>query len=180
MFIVNEDNSIYCTRGDTVHFYVKGKDNAIGSDYTFRNNDFIRFTVYGKKNCENVVLQKMFRAIPGSTEAVIDLTKDDTSEFDFTSKPKDYWYDVELINNFGIQTILGYDEEGAKIFRVFPEGDEINTDDVPDEIPKVNVAMDISITSTEPVASNAVALEFLRLYKILEQNGLDLTLSQSE
>lgn len=36
----------------------------------------------------------------------------------------DYWYEVELNPETEAQTIIGYDEDGPKIFRLYPEGDD--------------------------------------------------------
>ena len=40
------------------------------------------------------------------------------------NKPKQYWYEVELNPETSPQTIIGYDEEGAKLFTIYPEGSD--------------------------------------------------------
>ena len=57
MFVLNDDLSIYATRGDIVFFTVSAEQN--GKTYTFKAGDLIRFKVYGKKNAKNVVLQRL-------------------------------------------------------------------------------------------------------------------------
>lgn len=124
MFKVNEDMSIYVTRGDAITLTVK----AIEGDgfYQFRVDDHLRFKVFGKKNCSNVVLDKEIIVAETSDEVDIVLTEEDTKFGDVISKPTDYWYEVELNTDSQPQTIIGYDEDGAKLFRLYPEGGDVN------------------------------------------------------
>ena len=154
MFVVNEDNSIYATRGDIVFFSVTAQEN--GKAYTFQPGDVVRITVYGKKNAENVVLQKDFPVFEATESVAIYLSEQDTKFGDVISKPTDYWYEVELNPFTDPQTIIGYDEEGPRVFRLFPEGADIPPF-VPDpeDIPVVDTELDM--TSTRPVQNQAIA-----------------------
>ena len=38
------------------------------------------------------------------------------------NKPVEYWYEIELNNE---HTVIGYDDNGAKIFMLFPEGSKV-------------------------------------------------------
>lgn len=67
MFRINEDLSIYCTRGDAAVFSVGAM--VADAKYLFKPGDVVRFTVYGKKDCSNVVLQKDV-SVTEETEAV--------------------------------------------------------------------------------------------------------------
>lgn len=160
MFVVNEDNSIYATRGDIVFFGVTAEDN--GAPYVFQAGDVVRIKVYGKKNAENVVLQKDFPVNKAAEEVEIYLTEEDTKFGDVISKPTDYWYEVELNPYDHPQTIIGYDEDGAKVFKLYPEGDDIPAF-VPEaeDIPVVDDALDM--TSTRPVQNQAVARAVVRI-----------------
>jgi hypothetical protein len=123
MIIVNEDNSIYLTRGDTVAFYVA----AIYNDqpFEFKSGDTVRLRVTEKKNTTNVVLERDFPVSKNTEEVQILLTSEDTKIGDDINKPVDYWYEIEYQDTYGnVQTIVGYDEDGAKIFRLYPEGGE--------------------------------------------------------
>ena len=120
MFTINEDKSIYVTRGDTVFFRVSASENE--DAHTFQVGDVIRINVFGKKSCDNVVLQKDFEVTAEAEMVDIILTGEDTKFGDVISKPTDYWYEVELNPLTNPQTIIGYDEDGAKIFKLFPEG----------------------------------------------------------
>lgn len=118
MFKVNEDMSIYVTRGDSIILGVSAEG------YKYKDDDVVRFKVFEKKECESVVLQKDFS--PASEDEVdIILSGEDTKLGEYISKPKDYWYEIELNPDTDPKTIIGYDEDGAKVFRLFPEGGEM-------------------------------------------------------
>lgn len=115
--------SIYVTRGDSIAITLGANSN--GEAYTFVNGDIVRFKVFEKKACNCVMLSKDFRVTSATQEVVITLTGQDTKLGEEISKPKDYWYEVELNPESQPQTIIGYDEDGAKVFRLYPEGGEI-------------------------------------------------------
>lgn len=122
MFYINDDLSIYATRGDTVFFSVTADSN--GESHKFTAGDIIRFKVSEKKDCESVVLLKEFPVSEQTERVSIVLESHETKLGDVISKPKDYWYEVEYEHDGIIQTIIGYDEDGAKVFKLFPEGKE--------------------------------------------------------
>lgn len=124
MFKVNEDSSIYVTRGDSGAFGVAAVFD--GGDYEFQPGDVLRLNVFEKKNCDNVVLQKDFTVTEATTEVEIYLEGHETRIGDTINKPTDYWYEIELNPLTKPQTIVGYDDDGAKIFKLFPEGKEQN------------------------------------------------------
>lgn len=123
MFVLNDDNSIHATRGDIVFFSVSAEDD--GKPYKFQAGDVVRFKVYGKKDAQNVVLQKDFLVTTETENVEVFLAEEDTKIGEVISKPKDYWYEIELNPGKNPQTIIGYDEYGAKVFRLFPEGDDV-------------------------------------------------------
>ena len=154
MFVVNEDNSIYATRGDIVFFSVAAEEN--GENHTFQAGDVVRIKIYGKKDCETVVLQKDFPVTEATDIVDIYLTKEDTKIGEVISKPTDYWYEVELNPFDNPQTIIGYGEDGAKVFKLFPEGDDIpeyvyTEEDIP------FIDDELSVTSTRPVENRVIA-----------------------
>lgn len=122
MFVINDDLSIYCTRGDAVVFSVSA--NVGGTAYTFQKDDVVRFKVFAKKDCSDVVLQKDTTVTEETDTVEIALDGDETDFGSVISKPTDYWYEVELNPETYPQTMIGYDENGAKVFRLFPEGGE--------------------------------------------------------
>jgi hypothetical protein len=121
MFVVNEDLSIYCTRGDCCEFPVK---------HQFKKGDVVRFKATRKKDCETVVIQRDFEVETETDEITISLTGEDTKIGEVISKPTDYWYEVELNPDTHPQTIIGYDEDGAKVFKLFPEGKDVDAEDI--------------------------------------------------
>lgn len=121
MFVVNTDKSIFVTRGDvgTIVFRARMADQE---DYTFQVGDVVRLKVFKKKQHDAVVLQKDVVASEIVSEINIELTGSDTKLGEIINKPVDYWYEIELNPDTTPQTIIGYDEDGPKIFRLFPEG----------------------------------------------------------
>ena len=155
MFVVNDDLSIYANRGDVVFFSVSADDNGIL--YKFQPGDIVRMTIYGRKDAETCVLQKDFPVTEVTESVFIYLDEQDMKIGEIISKPKDYWYEVVLNPDTMPQTIIGYDEDGAKVFRLFPESEEIddNYDPKPEDFPVVDEKLDM--TSPRPVANQAIA-----------------------
>lgn len=137
MIAIGEDNTtIYLTRGDTTHtdynrlaFYypIYNYETEEEEKYEFQPEDKITFVVYEKKGyTKNELLRKNYTisslgyVIPTTTPELI-LTEEDTKVFDLTNKAKTYWYDLILNDT---NTILGYDQDGAKKIIVYPEYEE--------------------------------------------------------
>jgi hypothetical protein len=113
--------------------------------------------VFGKKDAENVVMQKDFPVAAKTMSVGIFLTEQDTKIGEVISKPTDYWYEIELNPFTNPQTIIGYDEDGAKIFKLFPEGRDLVEDEpvAPEDIPVVDA--DLSLLSSRPVENKAIS-----------------------
>jgi hypothetical protein len=124
MFAINTDMSISCTRGDAAVFSVTA---MVGENsYTFRAGDVVRFKVFAKKDCSDVVLSKDFIVTEETDGVQIALEGDETKFGEVISKPTEYWYEVELNPDTYPQTLIGYDEDGAKVFMLYPEGGGLN------------------------------------------------------
>ena len=121
MFEILKDKTICLTRGDIANIVVSAGLQD-GQAYTFQSGDVILLTVYKKKDCASVLLRKKVVMETSAQTATIHLTKDDTMFAELTSKPADYWYEIELNPDTAPQTIIGYDGAGEKIFRIYPEG----------------------------------------------------------
>ena len=118
MFKINPTTKeISITRGDigAIEFSI---DN-----YTFQVGDIVRFKVFKSKDCKCIELQKDIEIKEEIEKVEIPLTSEETKIGEIISKPKQYWYEIELNPNNNPQTIIGYDEEGEKIFTLYPEGD---------------------------------------------------------
>lgn len=128
MFTINnEDKTITATRGDICFFSVGAMQD--GEVYMFQPGEVVRFKVYGKKDANTVVLQKDFPVYEESNLVDITLTEQETRIGEVISKPTDYWYEIELNPDEAPQTIIGYDDDGAKVFKLFPEGRDFEDED---------------------------------------------------
>lgn len=160
MFTINDDLSIHATRGDTVFFTVTAEEN--GTPYFFEAGDVLRMKIFGKKNAQDVVLEKCFPVTARTDRFTILLTEEDTKIGEVISKPKDYWYEIELNPFTNPQTIIGYDEDGAKVFKLFPEGKDSEVPEVdPEDIPVVDIELDM--TSHRPVQNQAISRAIVNL-----------------
>ena len=119
-----ENGEIKITRGDAGVISVNATDDN-GNDYVFQAGDVVRFKVFKNKDCGCVELQKDVTVEEETTEVDINLKKEDTKIGELISKPTVYWYEVELNPETDPQTIIGYDENGAKTFTLFPEGGDL-------------------------------------------------------
>ena len=169
MFQINEDNSIYVTRGDSGFINVTAKDKA-GNPYTFMPGETLRMKVFAKKNCEKVVLQKDFPITEVAQTVQIFLDEKDTKIGGVISKPVTYWYELELNPLSNPQTIIGYGEDGPVVFMLYPEGRDLPEDDPiiqPEDIPIVDTELDLF--SKRPVENQVIARAILRLEKSHEK-----------
>lgn len=162
MFTINDDLSIYVTRGDILFFKVSADDN--GEAHKFQPGDVVRMTVFEKKACNCVVLQKDFPVMEETEFVDIFLTEEETRFCDLISKPVVYWYEIELNPLTNPQTIVGYDDDGAKVFKVFPEGKQLEEpapDIEPEEIPIIDRELDL--LSPRPVENRVVSAAIIRI-----------------
>lgn len=158
MFTINDDMSIYLTRGDTVIFQIMAAAESEENEesYVFQPGDVVRIKVTEKKDCDVVVLQKDFPVVEATETVDILLTEDETKIGDVISKPTDFWYEIELNPFTNPQTILGYDEEGPKILKLFPEGKDVEVAPPKEEDMGV-LDKELSLTSEKPVENQAIA-----------------------
>lgn len=129
MFEINkETKTISVTRGDAAHISF-GANRRDGSPYKFVKDDIVRLKIYEKNYCGKVVLKKDVSPTEESTSVNIVLDSSETRLCGVISKPVDYWYEISLNPDTPrAQTIIGYDESGPKIFRLYPEGREENAE----------------------------------------------------
>ena len=109
---INENKSIEINRGDAGTIRLTNKTG------NFEINDKFKFSIVEKKNYNNVVFQKEYTVQEQSETFDIVLTNEDTKIGDIISKPTTYWYEIEYN---GEQTLIGYDDNGAKEFILYPE-----------------------------------------------------------
>ena len=163
MFFINDDLSIHITRGDVAFFQLTAA-NENGETYKFQAGDVVRVKVFDKKACENVAFQKDIGIEEEADYVDILLTENETKIGEVISKPTDYWYEVELNPYTNPQTIIGYDDDGPKLFKLFPEGADVPDMPIePEDIPVVDTELDL--TSERPVQNRAIA----RAYVVLKE-----------
>lgn len=112
---INADKSIEINRGDEGTIVLKNKSG------NFEVGDTIKFSVVEKKNYNKVVLQREYTVSEQSDSFNIVLESEDTRIGEIISKPVVYWYEIEYNGN---QTLIGYDDKGAKEFILYPEAPE--------------------------------------------------------
>lgn len=120
MFKIDEDMTIHCTRGDVGVIKISAE---IGESAYVFNNDVLRMNIHKKKDCKSVYMIKSVEITEESETAEITLDSNDTKFGECISKPREYWYEIELNPDTNPQTIIGYDDiTGPKKFILYPEG----------------------------------------------------------
>lgn len=120
-----EDTTIKLTRGDAASIEIAMTDNG-GDTATFHTGDIVRFSVIQRKNHSNILLSKDIVVETESETVTFTFTSEETRLGGVINKPIDYWYEVQVNPDSFTQTIIGYDDNGPKIFRLYPEGDDSN------------------------------------------------------
>ena len=121
MIKIDEEKTIHLTRGDSATIVVTAQ-NDDGSNYEFQKGDTLRLKVMSKKKVEEIVLTKDIIIDSNKESVEIELTSDETRIGDYINKPITYWYEVELNPDNNSTTIIVYDENGPKQFKLYPEG----------------------------------------------------------
>lgn len=173
MYRINDDLSIYVTRGDIVLMSVSAVDKD-GKPYTFVAGDIVRIKVFKKKKCTEVVLEKDFPVTSVTQNVQIFLSGEDTKIGEVISKPVDYWYEVELNPLSEPQTIIGYDEDGAKVFKLFPEGADKEVKEITNEKGTI-VNPDTMSNGLKGTIVNPEVIYGKSAYEIAVINGFDGT-----
>ena len=126
MFDIAGD-TIKITRGDACIITVSAEDKN-NQPYQFKINDIIRIGVYEKGNYDKAVLIKDTNITEESEQVDIILNQNDTKIGEIINKTVNYWYEIQLNPETDPHTIIGHDDDGPKIFRLFPEGADIRND----------------------------------------------------
>lgn len=86
--------------------------------YIFSVGDVIRLNIYNKNGYNREILKEKEITITEECEEVdINITEEDSTFGAISNKEITYWYDVTLNRD---NTVVGYDEEGAKEFIMYP------------------------------------------------------------
>ena len=113
------NKNIYLNRGDAITIRI------VNNSDTFKANDYVKLYVCEQGDLSNVVLTKTVNISAAASEVDIALTSEETRIGDpIKNASKVYWYEIELN---GDTTLVGYDNNGPKLFTLWPEaveGDE--------------------------------------------------------
>ena len=116
---------IQINRGDSTTLKISAKDSN-GDSYTFKVGEKVKLAITERKNEDNVVFSKTITVDTEDTYVNIPITSEDTKIGEIINKPTTYWYEISVLTlNNEIQTIIGYDEDGAKEFVLNPEAGDI-------------------------------------------------------
>ena len=117
---------IQINRGDSTTLAIKAKDTN-GDAYEFSVGEKIKFALTERKNEDNVIFSKTVTVDTAGTTVNIPLSSEETKIGEIINKPVIYWYEVSILTlNNEIQTIIGYDDNGAKEFVLNPEAGDTN------------------------------------------------------
>lgn len=84
----------------------------------FNQNDEIKFNIYELKGyTKNQLVSKTIPVAQETDSVIINLSTTDTSLGEQINAPLPFWYDITLN---GVNTIVGYNEYGAKEFILYP------------------------------------------------------------
>lgn len=118
--IKTEGTTIKCNRGDSGHLFIR-KSDSDGNIEQFAVGDVVIFTIKNNFGEDTVILRKEKTVNEVCDSVQIDFSSEDTMIGELISEPIEYQYDVK-VNGQSNNTILGYDDDGAKIFKLYPSG----------------------------------------------------------
>lgn len=118
MIRFDEDGiTLLVTRGDRGSVTIKLK-----AGNTFKTGQEVALVVVKKKGyTDEPVLEKSVIIEQDTDTVQIPLESEDTKIGELINKKVDYWYNIVVDKD---QTIFGSDNDGEKIFRLFPEAKE--------------------------------------------------------
>lgn len=110
------NNTFHVTNGDEGSITFSSKD---GSNLTGQ----LVFRIYEKNGFDSQPKYNKEFTLPGDTSSYV-LTFNSSDTYDNFENPingkEEYWYELKI----GGKTVLGYDETGAKIFYLYPTGQD--------------------------------------------------------
>lgn len=117
---------IQINRGDSTTLKINAKDSN-GDPYTFNVGEKVKFSLTERKNEDNVIFSKTIDVLEEGEYVNISLSSEDTKIGEIINKPVIYWYEISVLTlNNEVQTIIGYDDTGAKEFILNPEAGDLN------------------------------------------------------
>lgn len=111
-----QNNTFHVTRGDSGSITIAYKDGANLPSST------LTFGVYRKNELDSDPVIWVEDSLPGDTNSyTLNIYTDPNKLENPTNGKEEYWYELKIGPD---NTVLGYDETGAKIFYLYPSGKE--------------------------------------------------------
>lgn len=109
-----KNNEFHVTRGD------RGSFNISFENYEFKIGDTIELNIYNEDGLDQEPIKtKTLEIAAAGPTATMELLGSDTQIGDPITERATYWYEIVLN---GDQTPLCYDENGPKLFYIYPGG----------------------------------------------------------
>lgn len=110
-----KNKNIYLTRGDSC------KIEVVSDSGSFHEDDTLTLYITKAGDITDIVFQKTITIISNNSVAYIPLTAEETLIGDpIKNGERTYWYQIKKNDE---DTITGYDEDGAKLFILWPSAD---------------------------------------------------------
>ena len=112
-----KNKTIHLNRGDSANIQVACNNSVFEADQK------LCLYVMEAGNCENIILNKEATLEANSNTATISLSAEDTKSLTepFSLGAKEFWYELEMQSGEERTTLVGYDEDGPKLFILYPE-----------------------------------------------------------
>lgn len=117
MITIDNDKTIGITRGDVASFTLKVKQSD-GTYYQFKNSDRLYFTVKKSYGDSSYIIRKIITFTNPTDTATISFNASDTNFGSLLASARKYVYDISINET---ETVVGYDNDGAKYFVIYPE-----------------------------------------------------------
>ena len=117
MITIDNNKNIGITRGDNASFNLKVKQ-ADNTYYQFKTSDRVYFTVKKNYADSNFIIRKIITFGNTTDTCTINLVPTDTNFGSLIGGERKYVYDISINET---ETVVGYDQDGAKYFIIYPE-----------------------------------------------------------
>lgn len=112
-----KNKTIHLNRGDSASIQIACNNSS------FDIGQKLCMYVMEAGNCENILAQVETDILEESNTATLSITSEATKSLSepFSHGAKEFWYELELQNGIERTTLIGFDENGPKLFILYPE-----------------------------------------------------------
>lgn len=119
--VKTDGTTIKVFRGDSGHIDIS-KTDTDGNIEQFQQGDKVILSVKENFGTDDVLLRKTITVSENCNSVEIPITAEESiSLSELISEPVEYEYDIK-VEGSDYSTIIGHDDSGAKIFKVYPTG----------------------------------------------------------